>query len=87
MTSLYRSGELTGIAIRQVWFINGRLIKSEVWLAFSPQDLHDLEVIDHKIIRLILGAQKKVPVEMLYLETAELPMKHVIYVRRLLNLH
>ena len=44
-------------------------------------------MIDHKILRVILGAQEKVPVEMLYLETAELPIKHVISVRRLLYLH
>ena len=72
----------TGIALRQACLFN-----SEVWLGFSSQDLHDREVIEHKILRLILGAQKKVPVEMPYLETAELPLKHGISVRRLLCLH
>ena len=46
-----------------------------------------IEVIEHKILRLILGAQKKVPVEMRYLETAELPLKNGISVRRLLCVH
>ena len=40
----WRTG--TGIALRQAWFINGCLFNSEVWLGFSPQDLHDLEVIE-----------------------------------------
>ena len=50
----------TGITLRQSWFINGCLFNSEVWLGFSPQDLQDLEVIDHNILRLIReGFQKK----------------------------
>ena len=46
----------TGITLRQSWFINGCIFNSEVWSGFSPQDLHDLQVIDHKILRLITGA-------------------------------
>jgi hypothetical protein len=64
-----------GLALRSAWFLNGCLFNSEVWSGFSPQDLHDLEVIDHKILKLILGAQSKVPSEMLYLETNVLPIK------------
>ena len=52
----------------------------------SDQDIHALDVIDHQILRLITGAQAKSPVEMLYLETAELPVKSVISVRRLMYL-
>ena len=36
-----------GIALRSAWFINGCLFNSEVWMKYSPQDLHDLEVIDN----------------------------------------
>lgn len=67
--------------------MTGCLFNSEVWLGYSQQDLHDLEVIDHKILRLIIGAQAKVPSEMLYLETGELPIKNVISVRRMLYYH
>jgi hypothetical protein len=73
-----------GIDLRKAWFINGCLFNSEVWSAFNENDLKDLKVIDHKILRLITGAQAKVPVEMLYLETAQLPIEHVISVRRIL---
>ena len=38
-------------------------------------------------MRLITNCQAKVPVEMLYLETAELPIQGIISVRRLLYLH
>ena len=56
-------------------------------MKYSPQDLHDLEVIDNQILRIITGAQQKTPTEMLFLETAELPIKYVITVSRLLYLH
>ena len=76
-----------GLALRSAWFLNGCLFNSEVWSGFSPQDLHDLEVIDHKILKLVLGAQSKVPSEMLYLETNVLPIKNVISARRVLYYH
>ena len=73
-----------GIELRHAWFLNGCLFNSEIWTRISEQDLHALEVIEHQILRLITGAHAKAPVEMLYLETAELPIKSVIIVRRLL---
>jgi hypothetical protein len=76
-----------GLALRHSWFLNGCLFNSEVWSNFSPQDLQDLEVIDNKILLLITGAQQKSPTEMLFLETAELPLINVISVRRLMYLH
>ena len=75
-----------GIELRHAWFLNGCLFNSEVWTVFTDQDLHDLEVIDHQILRLITGAHEKAPVEMMYLKTAELTIKNVITVRRLLYL-
>ena len=63
------------------------MFNSEVWSGFTDNDLDDCEGIDHLIIRLITGAQAKVPVEMLYLETALLPVKSVISVGRLSYLH
>ena len=73
-----------GILLRHAFFLNGCLFNSEVWIGYSDQDLHALDVIDHQILRLITGAQAKSPVEMLYLETAELPVESVISVRRLM---
>ena len=72
--------------LRKAWVVNGCFYNSEVWLGFSENDLHDLTIIDHKILRLIIGAQPKVPVEMLYLETSQVPVKDVISVKRLLYL-
>ena len=76
-----------GLVLRQAWFLNGCFFNSEVWSGYSHNDLSDLIVIDHQILRLITNCQSKVPVEMLYLETAQLPIEGVISVRRLLYLH
>ena len=76
-----------GLALRQAWFMNGCLFNSEVWSGYCDSDLECLEIIDHKILRLITGAQAKVAVEMLYMETACLPVKDVISARRLSYLH
>ena len=70
--------------LRHAWFLNACLFNSEVWIGFNQQDLHPLEIIDKHILRLITGAQQKVPSEMLFLETGELPLKYVIIVRRLM---
>ena len=43
-------------------------------------------MLDRKILGLILGAQSKVPCEMLYLETGALELIYVIAVRRIINL-
>ena len=45
-----------------------------------------LQVLDRKILRLILGAQAKVPCEMLYFETGALELKHVVAGRKLVYL-
>ena len=76
-----------GLVLRQAWFLIGCFLNSEVWSGYSDRDLKDLKVIDHNILRLITGAQAKVPSQMLYLETAQLPIINVITVRRLLYLH
>ena len=73
-----------GLTLRKAWFLNGCLFNSEVWCGYNHNDLNDLEVLDHKILKLIIGAQAKVPTEMLYLETSEIPIQHVISVRRLM---
>ena len=72
-----------GLALRDAWFVNGCLFNSEVWSAYKPQNIQDLEKIDHMIIRCITGAQAKVPVEFLYLETSSLTISNVISVRRM----
>ena len=75
-----------GLTLREAWFVNGTLFNSEVWSAYTNNDIKVLELLDRKILRLILGAQGKVPCEMLYLETGALELNHVIAVRRIVYL-
>ena len=72
-----------GLALREAWFINGCLFNSEVWFNVAAQDVHKLETIDNKILRHILGAHSKVPVEFLHLETGTLNISSVMAVRRM----
>ena len=76
-----------GIDLRKSWFLNSCLFNSEVWSGVSETNLKDLNIIDHQILQAITGAQAKVPTEMLYLETSQLPLSHVISVRRLVYWH
>ena len=75
-----------GLALRDAWFLNGILFNSEVWSSYEEKHVEELMVIDNMILRTITGAQAKVPVEALYLETAALSIKCVISVRRMLYL-
>ena len=75
-----------GLALRDAWFLNGILFNSEVWGSYAEKHIEELMVIDNMILRTVVGAQAKVPVETLYLETSTLSIKHVISVRRMLYL-
>ena len=75
------------MTLRESWFLNGTLYNSEVWCSYNKSDLKVLEVLDRKILRLILNSHSKSPSEILYLKTGCLPIKDVITVRRLSYLH
>ena len=76
-----------GLELRRAMFLNGILFNSETWIGFHRSDIKMLEVLDHKILRMITGAHPKIPSEMLYLETGELDISSVISVRRLSYWH
>ena len=75
-----------GITLREAWFMNGTLYNSEVWCSYSNNDLKGLNILDRKILKSILGSHRKAHSEMLFLETACLPLEYVITARRLLYL-
>ena len=45
---------------------------SEVWGAYAQKHVEELMVIDNMILQTVVGAQSKVQVETLYLETSTL---------------
>ena len=75
-----------GLALRDAWFVNGILFNSEVWSSYAEKHIKDLETIDHMILRAIIGAQAKGPVETLYQETSSLSISSVISSRRMIYL-
>ena len=74
------------MALRDAWFINGVLYNNEVRGAYAQKHIDGLEVIDHMILKTILGAQAKATVETLYQETGAMSVRNVISVRRMLYL-
>ena len=69
-----------GLELRRAWFQNMCLFNSEVRTGINENNLKDLGVINNKINRVITGAHSKVPVEMLFIGTSQLPISHVISV-------
>ena len=76
-----------GLELRHAMFLNGILFNSETWTGYTKKDITMLEVLDHKILKIITGTNAKVATEMLYLETAELDIPNVLSVRRIMFWH
>ena len=72
--------------VRQAWLINGLLCNSEIWQKLTEKDTKDLNKIDHIVLRSIIGAHSKIPIEQLYLETASIPLSDIIKTRRMIYL-
>ena len=75
------------LLLRETLFVNGFLTNLEVKYGLREKDLDDLENIDKILLRKILNAHSKTPIESLYLETGTLPLKTVLKSRRIMYLH
>ena len=67
--------------------LNGILFNTEIWYKLTDTDIKRISNVDEYIMRKILGAPAKTPIEALYLETGCLPIKYIIQRRRLMYLH
>ena len=76
-----------GLSLRQAMLLNGILFNSEVWQGTETKDVILLEKVDEALLRGILGAHPKIPLEALYLETKSIPIRFIISSRRILYLH
>ena len=72
-----------GLKLREAMFLNGTLFNSEAWQGVSDADIEMLEKVDEALLRGLLGAHAKVPIEALFLETGTIPLKSVLKSRRL----
>ena len=72
-----------GLQLRQAMLLNSILFNSEAWHGVSDVDLGQLEKVDEALLRGLLNAHSKVPLESLYLETGSIPIRYIIKSRRL----
>ena len=73
-----------GLMLRDAMFLNGVLFNSEAWHSVQLKHIEELELIDRSLMRFIIGSHSKAPSEIMYLETATLPLRYVISIRRIL---
>ena len=66
--------------------LNGVLFNSEVWHSISEKEIRRLEEVDEHLLRCMVKAHAKTPLEFVYLETGAIPIRHVIACRRILYL-
>ena len=76
-----------GLSLRQAMFLNGVLYNSEAWHSIDDKDLIPLEKADEVLLRGLLSAHSKTPIEALYLETNSLPVRFILKSRRIMYLH
>ena len=72
-----------GLVLRQAMLINGVLFNSEAWHSMTKKDVTDFEKLDEMLLRFLLSAHSKTPLEMLYLESGAIPVKFILASRRL----
>ena len=75
-----------GLILRDAWFVNGTLYNSEAWHGMNTNTMKPLESVDQHLLRQLLGAHAKTPLEFLYLETGCIPLKYILKSRRLIYL-
>ena len=75
-----------GLTLRQAMFVNGTLFNSEAWHNVEDKDILPLEKVDEALLRGLLQAHSKTPIEALYLETNSLPVRYILKSRRLMYL-
>ena len=75
-----------GLRLRQAMLVNGILFNSEAWHGISQKDIAPLEKVDEALLRGLLKAHSKIPIEALYLETGAIPIRFIVASRRIMYL-
>ena len=71
------------LKLRQAMLLNGMLHNSEAW--HNLAEIRLLEKVDEYLLRALVKAHSKTPLEFLYLEAGALPIRFIISSRRLLS--
>ena len=72
-----------GNLLRNSLLLSTVLSNSEAWYNLTKKEISDLESVDEALMRKILSAHSKTPVELLYLETGNIPIRFILKARRL----
>ena len=75
-----------GLKLRQAMFINGVLFNSEAWHSVTETEIKLLEAVDEHLLRSLVGAHSKTPLEFLFLEAGAIPIRFLISCRRMVYL-
>ena len=73
-----------GLRLRQAMLINGILFNSKAWHGVFQKDLNVLEKVDEALLRGLLMAHAKIPLEALFLESSSIPIRFIVSSRRLM---
>ena len=73
--------------LREAILINGMLFGGAAWYDISEKNLRTLEKIDESLLRQVLGAHSKTPLEALYLELGCKPIRFHLLTKRINFLH
>ena len=73
-----------GLLLRQAMLINTILFNCEAWHGIKENDVKVLESIDEHLLRSLVGAHSKTPLEFLYLESGATPIRFIISNRRMM---
>ena len=73
--------------LRESILINGMLFGGSAWYNITENNMRALEKIDESLLRQILGAHSKTPLEALYLELGCKPLRFYLMSKRVNYLH
>ena len=74
------------LKLREAMLISGLLFNSEAWHNVSETEIRKFEVVDEHLLRSLVGAHAKTPLEFLYLETGSIPIRFILSCRRMIYL-
>ncbi len=88
-TELSLGFEMYSIAklLHEAIFLNGTLLNMETWPNFSEKRVELFEKAEQGLLRKILRAHSKTPIECLYLELGVIPFRFHLMMRRILYYH
>ena len=72
-----------GLHLREAMLLNGILFNSEAWHSLSLSEIKTLESVDEQLLRGLVKAHSKTPLEFLYLEAGANPIRFIISTRRM----